>query len=229
VDHQQRRPNHKWAGDHLDDSTSIGFYGNRQALRGRRPDRQHFFAGYMLTQFPGGYVGDRYGHRTVIVISLFWAAVATLISGLASVQVAFIAVRIFTGLGEGIYYANDRAVFADTTPLAERSLAMGVVITGLSIGITLATAGAPAAIDLGAIILGEAEAWRMPFFALCAISLLTAWLVVVRPVGNAHAAGQARPSARGASAVLGRVLCTYFRRFPVGPCAYAARMGADDR
>jgi ACS family D-galactonate transporter-like MFS transporter len=28
------------------------------------------FAGYMLTQFPGGYVGDRLGHRTVIVIAI---------------------------------------------------------------------------------------------------------------------------------------------------------------
>jgi MFS transporter, ACS family, D-galactonate transporter len=136
-----------------------------------------FFAGYMLTQFPGGYTGDRYGHRTVIVISLFWAAVATLLSGLTSVLVAFMAARIFTGLGEGIYYANDRTIIADTTPLAERSLAMGVVITGLSIGITLATALAPFLIDFGAAILGEADAWRMPFFALCAISLVIAWLV----------------------------------------------------
>ena len=29
-----------------------------------------FFAGYMLTQFPGGYLGDKYGHRTIIVLSL---------------------------------------------------------------------------------------------------------------------------------------------------------------
>jgi ACS family D-galactonate transporter-like MFS transporter len=33
-----------------------------------------FFAGYMLTQFPGGYAGDRHGHRTVLVIRLFAAA-----------------------------------------------------------------------------------------------------------------------------------------------------------
>jgi MFS family permease len=25
-----------------------------------------FFAGYMLTQFPGGYLGDRFGYREVI-------------------------------------------------------------------------------------------------------------------------------------------------------------------
>src|SRR3954468_17334530 len=32
-----------------------------------------FFAGYMLTQFPGGYLGDKYGHRTIITISRIWA------------------------------------------------------------------------------------------------------------------------------------------------------------
>ena len=47
-----------------------------------------FFAGYMLTQFPGGYTGDRHGHRSVIILSLFWAALATLVSGLAAGLVA---------------------------------------------------------------------------------------------------------------------------------------------
>src|SRR5919202_4337384 len=38
-----------------------------------------FFAGYMLTQLPGGYLGDRHGHRTVISISLSLAGPETLI------------------------------------------------------------------------------------------------------------------------------------------------------
>ncbi len=136
-----------------------------------------FFAGYMLAQFPGGYVGDRHGHRSVIVISLFWASLATLLSGLAGTLALFMAVRIFTGLGEGIYYANDRAVIAATTPPARRSLGMGVVITGLSIGITLAIAGTPMLIGLGGAVLGDAEAWRMPFFVLSALSIVVAWRV----------------------------------------------------
>ena len=136
-----------------------------------------FFAGYMLAQFPGGYVGDRFGHRSVIVISLAWAAIATFASGLAGALIAFMAVRIATGLGEGVYYANDRAVIAETTPRARLSLAMGVVITGLSIGITLAIATTPFLIGLGTRVLGEAHAWRMPFFVLSAASLLAAWIV----------------------------------------------------
>src|SRR6188768_308784 len=57
-----------------------------------------FFAGYMLTQFPGGWLGDRYGHRTLIVVSLVWAGIATMLSGVVTGLVAFIAVRVITGL-----------------------------------------------------------------------------------------------------------------------------------
>jgi MFS family permease len=133
-----------------------------------------FFAGYMLTQFPGGYAGDRHGHRTVLSISLFAAAVATLISGLAGVLIAFIAARILTGLGEGLYYANDRTIIAETTPLAERSLAMGVVMIGLSIGITFATFGGAWIIEMSRPWLGDDHAWRMPFFVLAILTFLGA-------------------------------------------------------
>jgi MFS transporter, ACS family, D-galactonate transporter len=136
-----------------------------------------FFAGYMLTQFPGGYAGDRHGHRSVILISLLWAAAATLLSGLVGGLTAFIAARIITGLGEGAYYANDRSVIAQTTPPEQRSLAMGVVITGLSIGITAATLGSAWLISLGQTVLGRGDAWRMPFFVLSFVTLIAAGAV----------------------------------------------------
>src|SRR3954469_25123273 len=122
-----------------------------------------FFAGYMLTQFPGGWLGDRYGHRTIIVISLVWAGIATLASGLISGLVVFIAIRVLTGLGEGAFYSNDRSLIAEQTPVEKRSLGMGVVITGLAIGITIATVFAPNMIDLGAKVFSSSEAWRMVF------------------------------------------------------------------
>src|ERR671938_1671694 len=40
-----------------------------------------FFTGYMLTQYPGGRLGDKYGHREMIIVSLFWAGVMTIVSG----------------------------------------------------------------------------------------------------------------------------------------------------
>src|SRR4051795_8585607 len=125
-----------------------------------------FFAGYMLTQFPGGYLGDKYGHRTIITISLIWAGLATLLSGIITGLVAFIAARVLTGLGEGAFYSNDRSLIAEQTPREERSFGMGFVITGLALGITIATVFAPNMIALGTSVFAKAEAWRMPFLIL---------------------------------------------------------------
>ncbi|MDQ3964861.1 MAG: MFS transporter, partial [Actinomycetota bacterium] len=90
-----------------------------------------FFAGYMLTQFPGGYLGDRYGYRTIIVISTIWAALATILTGLMTAIVGLVALRVITGLGEGMFYSNDRSIIVEQTPEEKRSFGLGVVITGL--------------------------------------------------------------------------------------------------
>jgi MFS family permease len=132
-----------------------------------------FFAGYMLTQFPGGHLGDRYGHRTIIGVSLVWAGIATLVSGVITGLTAFIAIRVLTGLGEGAFFSNDRSLVAERTPVQKRSLGMGVVITGLALGITIATVFAPNFIALGASVFGdEQDAWRMPFLLLGAATLV---------------------------------------------------------
>jgi len=131
-----------------------------------------FFAGYMLTQFPGGHLGDRYGHRTMIGVSLVWAGIATLLSGVVSGLVVFIAIRVLTGLGEGAFYSNDRSLIAQETPVEKRSLGMGVVITGLAIGITIAIVFAPDFISFGGSVLGGEDAWRMAFFILGAATLI---------------------------------------------------------
>jgi ACS family D-galactonate transporter-like MFS transporter len=131
-----------------------------------------FFAGYMLTQFPGGHLGDRYGHRTIIGVSLVWAGIATMLSGVLTGLVAFIAIRVLTGLGEGAFFSNDRSLVAERTPPEKRSLGMGVVITGLALGITIATVFAPNFIDFGERVFGTTEdAWRMPFLLLGAATL----------------------------------------------------------
>ncbi|NJQ03591.1 MFS transporter [Streptomyces zingiberis] len=139
-----------------------------------------FFAGYMLTQFPGGYLGDRYGHRTLIVVSLFWAGIATLVTGFVGGLVAFIVVRVVTGLGEGAYYSNDRTLITETTPERHRSLGMGVVITGLALGITIAIVFTPHFIGLGKLFLPDVEAWRMAFWVLGAATLAVAVLLLHR-------------------------------------------------
>ncbi|MFJ5265185.1 MFS transporter [Streptomyces sp. NPDC088387] len=139
-----------------------------------------FFAGYMLTQFPGGYLGDRYGHRTLVVVSLVWAGIATVVTGFVGGLVAFIVVRVVTGLGEGAYYSNDRTIISEATPERHRSLGMGVVITGLALGITIAIIFTPHFTDFGKIWLSDVDAWRMAFWILGTATLLVAGAIAWR-------------------------------------------------
>jgi MFS transporter, ACS family, D-galactonate transporter len=132
-----------------------------------------FFAGYMLTQYPGGRLGDRYGHREMIVLSLVWAAVLTLISGLMTGLVFFVAARVLTGLGEGVFYSNDRTLIINNSPVAKRTLGLGVVISGLAIGLTLGILLPPILIAWAQSSLGK-DAWRMPFFVFAAASVIVA-------------------------------------------------------
>ncbi|MCL6445862.1 MAG: MFS transporter, partial [Alicyclobacillus sp.] len=84
--------------------------------------------------------------------------------------VGFVAVRLLTGIGDGMFYANDRTLVAEVTPFEKRGFGMGVVITGFSIGATLETLLAPSMIQLGSVMFGAEEGWRMPFYI---IGLLT--------------------------------------------------------
>jgi ACS family D-galactonate transporter-like MFS transporter len=163
-----------------------------------------FFAGYMLTQFPGGYLGDRFGHRTMLAVSLVWAGVATLASGLVSGLIAFVVLRVLTGLGEGVFYSNDRSLIAQRTPPAKTSFGMGVAITGLSIGLTIATISTPYLIDWGAEVFGHEDAWRMPFLVLGGATLAFGWITTVymRRIGGPLKATGSTLRLLGISAVL---------------------------
>jgi len=130
-----------------------------------------FFAGYMLTQFPGGYFGDKYGHRNMVILSILWAGITTLFTGLFEGLLVFIALRVLTGLGEGAFYSNDRSLIAQVTPPRKVGLGMGIVMGGLSVGLTLGLVGTIYLIEWAVPYLGN-DAWKSPFLILGALTLL---------------------------------------------------------
>ncbi len=136
-----------------------------------------FFAGYMLTQFPAGYLGDKYGRKVMIVISAAWAGIATFISGIASSLLVFIGSRVLTGLGEGAYYSNDRALITEVTPQKERAFGMGIVFVGLAAGLTVATILTPYMIDWAAAALGGFFSWRFPFLLFSVPTIIVGLLI----------------------------------------------------
>ena len=136
-----------------------------------------FFAGYMLTQFPAGYLGDKYGRKVLLVISTAWAGIFTGITALSNTLTAFVSTRVATGLGEGAYYSNDRALVAAETPKEKRAMGMGIVFVGLGTGLTIATVLTPYILDLAAQSLGKETAWTVPFLIFSGPTLLISLLL----------------------------------------------------
>lgn len=130
-----------------------------------------FFAGYMLTQLPSGRLGDRYGNSAMLTICFIWAGIATMLNGVLSGLFAFVALRVLTGLGEGAFYSNDRALIIARTPAHKRSLGLGVAITGLAFGLTVASVATPWLLNIGTALLGRGG-WRFPFLFFGVITLL---------------------------------------------------------
>jgi MFS transporter, ACS family, D-galactonate transporter len=168
-----------------------------------------FFAGYMLTQFPGGYLGDKFGYRTIIAISTIWAALATILTGLMTALVGLVALRVITGLGEGMFYSNDRSVIVEQTPEEKRSFGLGVVITGLAIGITIALISTPFLIGLGNSVFGADEAWRMPFIVLGVVTLVMG-IGIIMFFKRQRGARQFRPDYLSALRELGKYSVVFF-------------------
>jgi MFS family permease len=133
-----------------------------------------FFTGYMLTQYAGGRLGDRYGHREMIVVSLLWAGVMTLVSGLVTGLIAFVAARVLTGLGEGVFYSNDRTLIFNHTPTARRTIGLGIVIAGLSVGLTVGIVATPYLIDWGTSLGMGDHAWGVPLYVFAGLSFVVA-------------------------------------------------------
>ena len=138
-----------------------------------------FFTGYMLTQYAGGRLGDRYGHREMIVVSLLWAGTMTLVSGLVTGLIAFVAARVLTGLGEGVFYSNDRTLIFNHTPTRKRTIGLGVVIAGLSIGLTIGILATPYLIDWGTSMGMGDHAWGVPLYVFAAASFVVAGIAWV--------------------------------------------------
>ncbi|MCL6593069.1 MAG: MFS transporter [Alicyclobacillus sp.] len=136
-----------------------------------------FFTGYMLTQFPGGYFGDRFGHQRMIALSLLWAGLVTLVSGLAASLILFVLLRVLVGLGEGMYYANDRSVISEVTPFEKRSMGLSVAIVGLPVGATLTNLCLPFLLNWGEAWFGPNQGWRMPLFIFGICTLIVATFV----------------------------------------------------
>ena len=114
-----------------------------------------------------GRMGDRYGRRDTLLVSMGLFACGSLACGLAPSLGALIAARVVQGLGGGGLVVLSQALVGELVAPRERARFQGYFATNFS----LASIGGPI---IGGLVVHSAS-WRWLFFANIPLCLLAAW------------------------------------------------------
>ena len=118
----------------------------------------------------GGYFADKYSRKRAIVFSaLIWSAV-TLWTGFAHSFPELLVARIFMGISESFYLPAGMALITDYHRDRTRSLATGIHMSGLSIGLALGGMGG---------FIAESWGWRYGFQAFGTFGVLYSVFLMV--------------------------------------------------
>ena len=143
-----------------------------------------FFAGYLVTQIPGGIMADRYQPKYILIACTVLGGVMTaLMSKITSYEMGLV-IRVITGVSSGCVMAQCSKVVALTFAPQERASAMGVVLASPPFGITLAQSlGAP---------LNQAFGWRTTFLIVefVAAGIVVLLALFVKPAEKKATAGE---------------------------------------
>lgn len=148
-----------------------------------------FVLGYAILQIPGGWLGDHFGPRRMLAVAICWWSVFTAVTAIAGelfltallgVLGSFIVVRVLIGVGEAIGPPSGNRVVANWVAAQERGLALGIAISGSSLGAALT----PPLIAWIMVTLG----WRAAFLLAGGVGILLAavwyWLVRDQPADH---------------------------------------------
>ncbi len=128
-----------------------------------------FFAGYSISQIPGGLLADLFGVRRVGVISLVWWSAFTAATGAAAGLVQMLVIRFVFGLGEGVFPACAFKSIAVWFPKRERATANAIKFAAGPLGASLA--------PLLVVGIMSVWGWRHVFYIMFIPGILIAFLM----------------------------------------------------
>ena len=154
----------------------------------------YFALFYCLIAIPIGWLADRTNRVTVLAIGCaIWSA-ATAACGLAGSFAQLAAARMMVGVGEAGGVPPSYAIISDSFPRERRTTAMAIFNLGPPLGSALGVA-------FGASLAAVFD-WRIPFYIIGAIGVVTALAVylIVREPGRGQREGRAAPAQGQAAA-----------------------------
>ena len=123
-----------------------------------------------LSQFPGGWIGDRANRKIIIMVGLGGVGLAALAVGLSPSYFLMLSFLVIMGIFAGGYHPSALAILSGYFGKAERGKVMAVHMLGGSIGFALGPV-------LGGLI-GDILGWRFAYVILTIPILLALPLVL---------------------------------------------------
>jgi MFS family permease len=135
---------------------------------------------YALFQLVGGWLGNRFGARRTLCVSILIVCAATALTGTVGGLVSLFAVRIALGFGEGAALPTATHAMTSWTPTVHWGFAQGITHSFARLG-NFVTPVIVAALIAWA-------SWRASFFILAGISLIwmAVWFAYFRDVPSNH-------------------------------------------
>ncbi len=150
-----------------------------------------FFAGYLVTQIPGGIMADKYQPKYILMICTALGGVMTAMMSMIQSYEMGLAIRVITGVSSGCVMAQCSKVVATTFEPKKRASAMGVVLASPPFGITLAQSlGAP---------LNQAIGWRNTFLAVAVVAVAIVAMIAMWVPATAKKAAPTGEAAKAAA------------------------------
>jgi len=115
-----------------------------------------FFIAYALSQFPAGYLSDRFGSRKVITIAGLLSALSNLFFSLSTRLYHFVSFQILNGISQAGAYAPCVKLVGNWFPQSRRATALGIFLTCVPI-FTIVSYWLSS-------FLGQSFGWRSAFF-----------------------------------------------------------------
>jgi len=137
---------------------------------------------YAAFQLFGGMLGDKFGPRATLTISVFIVFLATAWTGAVGGMASLFLARTLLGIGEGAAFPTATRAMSVWTPAGQKGFAQGITHTFSRVG-NWATA-----LIMGGLI--AAMSWRNAFYFLAPVNLiwLAAWLWYFRDRPSDHPA-----------------------------------------
>ena len=125
-----------------------------------------FYFGYMFSMTLGGYLADKYGGKIVLAYGVFLWSIFTIITPAFAYSGFWllIFIRILMGLGEGITFPSWHSLYARWIPFNERTRAIAITNSGISVGTVFGFLVAAKIIDV--------YSWELVFYSFGMLGII---------------------------------------------------------